>query len=144
MNLSLKHRNETYKEIFDKLPRSRREVYQSIYDLGHATLDTVCFNLNKTKNELSGRFTELKFFGLIREVSSSVSNRSNNKVTVYTCTTSTQRIEIVNKHYQELINKQKGLESDYQKGLSNHTLGVVKLEISKINKKIDQLSKFAA
>ena len=142
MQLSIKNRNKTYQEIFEKLPEARKRVYETIFELGYASVQEVARILDKLPSEISGRFTELKFFGLIKEKTSSVSNRSNNKVTVYTCTTSNERIDIINKHYQELIDKQKELENDFQKCLSNYTLEVVKLQIHKIKKKIDQLSKF--
>lgn len=143
MELSIKHRNETYENIMDKLPEARRMVYETIYDLGRAKLSDVCFNLNKTKNEVSGRITELKFFGLVKEIDVAISNRSNNKVTVYTCTTSTERIEIVNKRYQELINERDALINDFNLKMSPYSLVLITKEKNRINKKIVQLSKFA-
>lgn len=141
--LSVINRNETYKNIIEKLPNSRKVVYEVIYQLGYSSLDEVCFNLNKTKNELSGRITELKYFGLIKEVSDGISSRSNNKVTVYSCTTQEERISIVNKRYISLIEEQKKLESDFIEGISIFTLDLIKKRISSIKKKINQLSKFA-
>lgn len=143
MELSIKHRNETYEKIKEKLSESRRVVYESIADLGQTDLDTICFNLNRTKNELSGRITELKFYGLIKEVGDNISSRSNNKVTLYTLTTPEEQIEIVNKTFVELREKSDSLVNDYNLGLSKFSINLIKREIRKINAKIKQLEKFA-
>ena len=143
MELSIKHRNETYEKIKEKLSESRRVVYESIADLGQTDLDTICFNLNRTKNELSGRITELKFYGLIKEVGDNISSRSNNKVTLYTLTTPEEQIEIVNQTFVELREKSDSLVNDYNLGLSKFSINLIKNEIRKINAKIKQLEKFA-
>lgn len=143
MELSIKHRNETFEAIKEKLSESRRVVYQAIADLGQTDLDTICFNLNRTKNELSGRITELKFYGLIKEVGDNISSRSNNKVTLYILTTPEEQIEIVNKTFVELREKSDSLVNDYNLGLSKFSINLIKREIRKINAKIKQLEKFA-
>lgn len=144
MELSIKNRNETYINILDKLSNARKAAYQVISELGFASLDEVCINTNKTKNELSGRITELKHFGLIKEVSSGVSSRSNNKCTIYSCTSLEERIMIVNRHYVKLIDEQKKLESDFHLNLSKYSLCVIKTRIISIKRKINELSKFAS
>ena len=142
MQLSLKNRNETYAEIFEKLPEARSLVLKTVYMLGEATQQKVADILEKPLNEISGRFTELCFYGFLKQTTSSISRRSNNKITVYAVTTTNERIDIINKHYQELVDKQKDLETDYHNGLSNYTIEVVRLQIFKIGKKIKELSKY--
>lgn len=143
MDLSIKHRNETFQEIKDRLPDSRKEVLECIKDLGAAKLDSICLNLNKRKFQLSGRITELKFLGFIKECGEDVSLYSNNKVTVYTCTTEEEQINIVNKRFIELRNKLDSLVNDFNLGLSRYSLDLIKKEKARIENKIDQLSKFA-
>ena len=140
---SILNRNQTYNKVYENLPESRRVVLATIFEMVYASLDQVCEYLDKTKNELSGRFTELKYFGFIKEVSNNISSRSNNRVTVYCCTSEQERIMIVNDLYRDLIDEKKSLESDYHKGISRHTLKMVKKRISQIESRINLLSKFA-
>lgn len=57
-----------YEQVVPTLPERRRLVFEAIKTLGKATLQDVSLALNRPLNALSGRLTELKRAGLIKEV----------------------------------------------------------------------------
>ncbi len=61
---------KTYNEIFEALPKMRKQVLIQINALGSATIEETALALGKYPNQVSGRFSELKKAGLIYEVRS--------------------------------------------------------------------------
>lgn len=141
--IAIHNRNDAFHSNLEKLSQRRKTVYRIIKNYGQITASQIKDKMMLGINQVSGRITELKKMCLIVEVGSVKNEKSNTNNTLYRTTTKNEQIDLINKRYQELIDEQKELENDYNLGLSNYSLEVIKKRISGIKKEINQLSKFA-
>ena len=139
MEVTLENRNNAFKEIQDKLPKRRKYIYELIQAIGIVSPQEICEKYSFKSNEISPRFTELRNSGYIKIVGSRLSKRSNKYNAVYRITTEEERIEIINKKYQELIDQKNKLINDLNLGLSELTKSTVKKHIYKIDNIISSL-----
>ncbi len=65
---------KTYSEILDELPKMRRRVLIQIRALGKATIEETALALGKYPNQVSGRFSELREAGHIKQAGNKVVN----------------------------------------------------------------------
>jgi DNA-binding Lrp family transcriptional regulator len=139
METTILNRNTAFKEIQDKLPKRRKYIYELIQAIGIVSPQEICEKYSFKSNEISPRFTELRNSGYIKIVGSRLSKRSNKYNAVYRITTEEERIEIINKKYQELIDQKNKLINDLNLGLSELTKSTVKKHIYKIDNIISSL-----
>ena len=65
---------KAYSEILDELPKMRRRVLIQIRALGKATIEETALALGKYPNQVSGRFSELREAGHIKQAGNKVVN----------------------------------------------------------------------
>ena len=143
MQTSVLNKNLAYTSIVDKLPKKRKEVFNTISTLGKASLENIARFLNCRPSDVSGRVTELKNMFLIKEFCSAKSQRTKNSVTVYTLTSEDERIHLVNVRFIELRREKDRLTNDLNlhKELSQALRRIALDRISKIEKEIKSLEK---
>lgn len=139
MEVTLRNRNNAFKEIQDKLPKRRKYIYELIQAIGIVSPQELCEKYSFKSNEINPRFTELRNSGHIKIVGSRLSKRSNKHNAIYRITTEKERVEIINKKYQELIDQKNNLINDLNLGLSELTKSTVKKHIYKIDNIISSL-----
>ena len=64
----------------------QREVLKTIAYLGQSTIDFLCIQMDKTPNQISGRFTELKKMGYIADTGQRKTTRTGCKAKVWAVT----------------------------------------------------------
>jgi len=133
METTILNRNTAFREIQDKLPKRRKYIYELIQAIGVISPQELCDKYSFKSNEVSPRFTELRNSGYIKIVGSRISKRSNKLNAMYSITTKEERIDIINKKYQELIDQKNNLINDLNLGLSELTKSAVKKHINKID-----------
>ena len=121
METTILNRNTAFREIQDKLPKRRKYIYELIQAIGVISPQELCDKYSFKSNEVSPRFTELRNSGYIKIVGSRISKRSNKLNAMYSITTKEERIDIINKKYQELIDQKNNLINDLNLGLSELT-----------------------
>ena len=141
---SIENRNKAFASIVEQLPLKRKQVYNVIKELGRCSLDDIAEHLWVTKNEISGRVTELKETGYIVESDDvKKSTRSNNAVTIYMPVLNNDDrlfLLILNRVY--LNNKLESLSIDLtNKALSQITLDLIKIEKKKLSVKFNRVQK---
>jgi len=67
---------KAYRAIYDQLPKKRKQVLDTIKQLGKATIEETAKHLGRYPNQVSGRFSELRKAGLIVEDGYKIHNNS--------------------------------------------------------------------
>jgi hypothetical protein len=138
---TIKNRNTAYKNL--KLSKKRQYVYDMIEALGKASPQYLCAEYPMLKiNSIVGRFTELRESGHIKILYHSTNPSTGQKNAWYGITTKDERINIINKKYQSLVDKKSNLERDWVFGslqLSGITRDMIQKEINKIDLQIKNL-----
>ena len=142
MNTAIQNRNQSFFNSVEKMSLRRKTVYKIIEQYGLITSQQIKEKMKLGINQISGRVTELKQMCLVVEGGSFVNEKSNVHNTLWRLVKSEERINLINARYAALVDEQKQLENDYHLGVSEHGLKVIKTRISKINKQIEQLSKY--
>jgi len=132
-----------YHSILETLPKKRKQVYNTLLALGKASLERIASYMNKRPSDISGRITELKKCFLIKEVFTAESQRTGNTVTVYTCTTDEERVDLVNDRYIELIRERDLITNDLNlfKGISQASRRTLLDRLKKTSNEIKALRK---
>ena len=65
---------KAYSEILNELPKMRRRVLIQISALGRSTIEETALALGKYPNQVSGRFSELREAGHIKQAGNKVVN----------------------------------------------------------------------
>lgn len=141
MSLSIENRNKTFFKIKYGLSKRRGEVYLAIKDIqcGKATIEEVCALLNKPKNEVSGRISELKSLYLIKEIGSEKSKK-NHTQTVYSIVHESEREGLMIESLHETKRNYENIQFNLTcvTGYANDLL--IK-ELDKLKTKINQIEK---
>ena len=141
---TIKNRNNTYKLIADKLPSKRKEIYKLIlqeYPCSPQEIKEKYSHLKSISRNVAMRFTELRESGYIVEHGIYI-NDTGHACTSYRPTTKYEKIDIVNRKYQSLVDKKSALERDWVNGgkqLSLILKEIIKKEINKIDFQIKNL-----
>jgi len=139
METTIANSINAFKQIQDKIPSKRKRIYQIVESNVAISLQEICDRYNISSNSVSPRLLELRETGLIKVVGTRISKKSNMEMAMYSATTENERIEIVNKKYQELIDKKNKLINDLNLNLSTLTRDAVKRHIRKIEVNISRL-----
>ena len=138
---TIKNRNTAYKNL--KLSKKRQYVYEMIQALEKTSPQYLCQEYPILKiNSIVGRFTELRESGHIKILYHSTNPNTGQKNAWYGITTESERIDIINKKYQALVDKKSALERDWvfrSLQLSEITRDMIKKEINKIDLQIKNL-----
>lgn len=136
------NRNRTYSIIVDNLPAKRQQIYQLILEeypcSPQELIQKYSDNLKNISRNVAMRFTELREYGYIIEYGTYI-NDTGHSCARYRPTSKDERIEIINKKYQELTNNKAQLVNDLNLGLSSMSRTIVIRELSKINNQIKNL-----
>ena len=141
---TIKNRNNTYKLIADKLPKKREQIYDLILKEHPCSPQEIKEKYSYVKNmtrNVAMRFTELREAGYIVEHGIYI-NDTGHACSSYRPTTKDERIDIINKKYQCLVDKKSALERDWVFGglqLSGITKDMIQKEINKIDFQIKNL-----
>tara|TARA_R110000824_G_scaffold375472_1_gene566387 strand:- start:630 stop:1058 length:429 start_codon:yes stop_codon:yes gene_type:complete len=136
------NRNRTYSLIVDNLPAKRQQIYQLILQeypcSPQELLQKYSESLKNISRNVAMRFTELREYGYIVEYGTYI-NDTGHSCARYRPTSKEERIEIINKKYQELVDKKDKLVSDLIKNLSPLTKEMVVKEVKKIDNQLNNL-----
>ena len=136
------NRNRTYSLIVDNLPAKRRQIYQLILQeypcSPQELLQKYSESLKNISRNVAMRFTELREYGYIVEYGTYI-NDTGHSCARYRPTSKEERIEIINKKYQELVDKKDKLVSDLILNLSPLTKEMVVKEVKKIDNQLNNL-----
>lgn len=141
---TIKNRNNTYKLIVDSLPGKRKEIYNLIlqeYPCSPQEIKEKYSHLKSISRNVAMRFTELRESGYIVEHGIYI-NDTGHACSSYRPTSKDERIDIINKKYQALVDKKSALERDWVFGslqLSGITKDMIQKEINKIDLQIKNL-----
>tara|TARA_R110002124_G_scaffold286278_1_gene466725 strand:- start:1705 stop:2145 length:441 start_codon:yes stop_codon:yes gene_type:complete len=136
---------KAYSDIKPKLSEKKRQIFEIIVALGEATPQQLVemfneSNINYNVN-VASRFTELREAGYIKILGNKLNKKSNKLNAVYTPTTKDERINIINKKYQEFTDIKNELINDLNLNLSPLTKENVVKQLMKINNLISNLTK---
>lgn len=142
MSLSIENRNKTFFKIKYGLSKRRGEVYLAIQDIqcGKATIEEVCSFLNKPKNEVSGRISELKSLYLIREFGSNKSSKNHSQTIYSIVENEKERYDLMIEDLHEQKRRLENLDYNLQK-VTGFTNDLVVKERDKVKTKINQIEK---
>tara|TARA_B110000037_G_C16941864_1_gene433085 strand:+ start:115 stop:543 length:429 start_codon:yes stop_codon:yes gene_type:complete len=136
------NRNRTYSLIVDNLPAKRQQIYQLILQeypcSPQELLQKYSESLKNISRNVAMRFTELREYGYIVEYGTYI-NDTGHSCARYRPTSKEERIEIIDKKYQELVDKKDKLVSDLIKNLSPLTKEMVVKEVKKIDNQLNNL-----
>ena len=136
------NRNRTYSLIVDNLPAKRQQIYQLILQeypcSPQELLQKYSESLKNISRNVAMRFTELREYGYIIEYGTYI-NDTGHSCARYRPTSKEERIEIIDKKYQELVDKKDKLVSDLIKNLSPLTKEIVVKEVKKIDNQLNNL-----
>jgi|TARA_R110000737_G_scaffold44451_1_gene64774 hypothetical protein len=136
------NRNRTYSLIVDNLPAKRQQIYQLILQeypcSPQELLQKYSESLKNISRNVAMRFTELREYGYIVEYGTYI-NDTGHSCARYRPTSKEERIEIIDKKYQELVDKKDKLVSDLIKNLSPLTKEIVVKEVKKIDNQLNNL-----
>jgi hypothetical protein len=137
-----RNRNRTYSLIVDNLPAKRQQIYQLILQeypcSPQELLQKYSESLKNISRNVAMRFTELREYGYIVEYGTYI-NDTGHSCARYRPTSKEERIEIINKKYQELVDKKDKLVSDLILNLSPLTKEIVVKEVKKIDNQLNNL-----
>ena len=137
-----RNRNRTYSLIVDNLPAKRQQIYQLILQeypcSPQELLQKYSESLKNISRNVAMRFTELREYGYIVEYGTYI-NDTGHSCARYRPTSKEERIEIIDKKYQELVDKKDKLVSDLILNLSPLTKEIVVKEVKKINNQLNNL-----
>jgi hypothetical protein len=136
------NRNRTYSLIVDNLPAKRQQIYQLILQeypcSPQELLQKYSESLKNISRNVAMRFTELREYGYIVEYGTYI-NDTGHSCARYRPTSKEERIEIIDKKYQELVDKKDKLVSDLILNLSPLTKEIVVKEVKKIDYQLNNL-----
>mgnify|MGYP003145879633 CR=1 FL=1 len=136
------NRNRTYSIIVDNLPAKRQQIYQLILEeypcSPQELIQKYSDNLKNISRNVAMRFTELREYGYIIEYGTYI-NDTGHSCARYRPTSKDERIEIINKKYQELVDKKNKLVEDLILDLSPLTKEMVVKEVNKIDNQVKNL-----
>ena len=135
-------RNDSYYKIYDSLSNKRKETYDLISKNEPCTAQELSGNYRLPINSIIGRFTELKYRGLIIPIGIKTNYSTGFGNTFYRVTTEAEGIEIRKKRFVELRDMKDNLINDFNLGLSTLTKYVIQKELNKINIKIKSLEEW--
>jgi len=135
-------RNDSYYKIYDSLSNKRKETYDLISKNEPCTPQELSGNYRLPINSIIGRFTELKYRGLIVPIGIKTNYSTGFGNTFYRVTTEAEGIEIRKKRFVELRDMKDNLINDFNLGLSTLTKYVIQKELNKINIKIKSLEEW--
>jgi transcription initiation factor IIE alpha subunit len=141
METAVQNRNTAFIEVETKLPKKRKYVYEMIANHGDLSPQKLCDITKRKFNEIAPRFTELRESGHIKILYHATNKETGNNNAWYCITTKDERIEIINRMYQSLIDKKDKMINDLNLNLSYLTKEMVKKEIKKIDIQIKNLDK---
>lgn len=145
MSNSIKNRNTAFSEIIGELSEKRKYIFQFIQANPNHTTQSIAEQLLLPINEVTGRITELKDACLIIESGSNTNSYTRKQNTTYIVVDDMdQRTDLINKrfvYYRDIIDK---LENDSNLGISTLSKSIIKREILKYNRKINQLGEIDA
>jgi len=137
-----RNRNRTYSLIVDNLPAKRQQIYQLILQeypcSPQELLQKYSESLKNISRNVAMRFTELREYGYIVEYGTYI-NDTGHSCARYRPTSKEERIEIIDKKYQELVDKKDKLVSDLILNLSPLTKEMVVKEVKKIDNQLNNL-----
>lgn len=133
------NRNKSFSQIAESLPKKRQGIYKIIKDQGITSPQEICDRYDFKINEVVPRFTELRNSGHIKIVDYRENDRTKHKNAIYSVTTPDEMINIINRRYQELIDKKDKLVSDLILNLSPLTKEIVVKEVKKIDNQLNNL-----
>ena len=137
---TIKNRNQSFFEILEKLPSKSQLILQCYKENPRATAQEISQKYFIPINEVVARTNELEKACLIKVVGSKVNPYTNKQNTAYdVILNSDERINLVNKRYQILIDKRDNLINDYNLHLSPFSKEVLTREVNKIKKEIMNL-----
>ena len=139
---SIQTRNQAYRNIATRIPAKRKRIYEIIISnkIG-ITAQQISDRYNIPINQITGRITELKDMCFIKEGHARYNGVTDNYNNSYNAVTDNDEfIELTNKKYVELVDKRSSLITDHFNNNSNHTNDFIKKEITKIERKIKQIS----
>jgi|TARA_R100001463_G_scaffold124211_2_gene181098 hypothetical protein len=141
METSTLNRNESFKKAQPKLSEKRQLLLNvlKLYPKGLTSEEIV----DKTKmpiNQVSGRLSELKSMFYISGDGSKRCIHTGNYRTIWRVTNSDWRIFQTNKAFVELRTQKDQLVRDKNRGVSTYTFEVLKKEIRRIDRLINQLA----
>ena len=131
------NRNRTYSLIVDNLPAKRQQIYQLILQ-EYPCSPKYSESLKNISRNVAMRFTELREYGYIVEYGTYI-NDTGHSCARYRPTSKEERIEIIDKKYQELVDKKDKLVSDLILNLSPLTKEMVVKEVKKIDNQLNNL-----
>lgn len=136
------NRNRTYSIIVDNLPAKRQQIYQLILEeypcSPQELIQKYSDNLKNISRNVAMRFTELREYGYIIEYGTYI-NDTGHSCARYRPTSKDERIDIINKKYQELVDKKNKLVEDLILDLSPLTKEMVVKEVNKIDNQVKNL-----
>ena len=134
---SIYTRNKSYINISNRIPAKRKRIYEIIVsNMQGITAQEISIRYNIPINQITGRITELKDMCFIKEGKMTFNNLTHN----YCITDNDEFLDLTNKKYIQLLDKQSALISDHLNNFSKYTKDFIKKELLKIEKKIKQLS----
>lgn len=139
---TIQNRNKTYSLIVDNLPAKRQQIYQLILQeypcSPQELIQKYSDSLKSITRNVAMRFTELREFGYIVEYGTYI-NDTGHSCARYRPTSKEERIEIIDKKYQQLIDKKSKLVNDLILNLSPLTKEMVIKEVKKIDNQLNKL-----
>jgi len=135
-------RNKSYYKIYDSLSDKRKQTLDLISKNQPCTAQELSRDYRLPINSIVGRFTELKYRGLIVPMGIRTNYSTGHGNTFYRLTSHDEAIEIRNKRFVELRDMKDNLINDFNLGLSTLTKYVIQKELNKINIKIKSLDKW--
>ena len=139
---TIRNRNQTYSLIVDNLPAKRQQIYQLILQeypcSPQELIQKYSESLKNITRNVAMRFTELREFGYIVEYGTYI-NDTGHSCARYRPTSKEERIEIIDKKYQQLIDKKAKYVSDLIYNLSPLTKEMVIKEVKKIDNQLNNL-----
>ena len=92
METSIQNRNTSYRNIINKIPNKRKQIYEIILKYNGITAQEISNLYRLPINQITGRITELKDMCFIKEGKLHVNHESGNYCTSYVAVKKTEEL----------------------------------------------------
>jgi len=140
MKNSLKNRNDAFKKLIEKFGLRRKTVYNLIKDCGSLTDFEISEKMILPINSITGRRRELEELCLIKESGSKKNEKTDVLNTIWSVTSETERLNLINSKLSKLIKERDTLEMDLLSlSISNFSIELIKKQLKIVGKLIKDL-----